>query len=162
MLGTCLANFTHEDNINILNSIRILLCESSVFILSFDTTQDKQTIYNAYNNNSLYQFYLNIFRVLGKSALSKNFDSESFSHLCEIVESDDYTEMQGKLIANKSQSFTFDDHTISIEKDNQYHLVNSRKFKNKYLQTLLNFCKFKVIDIIKQNNNNLIFFILKK
>ena len=162
MLGTCLANFTHEENINILNSIRMLLCESSVFIISFDTTQDKEIIYNGYNTNSVYQFYLNMLRVFGKSTLSKNFNPESFSHLCEIVESDDYTEMQGKLIANKSQSFTLGNDIISIEKGAQYHLVNSRKFKNEYLQTLLSFCRFKVIDVIKQSNNNLVFFILKK
>ena len=162
MLGTCLAHFTQEENINILNTIRMLLCESSVFIISFDTTQDKEIIYNGYNTDSVYQFYLNMLRVLGKSTLSKNFDPESFSHRCEIVESDGYTEMQGKLIANKSQSFTLGGHAISIEKGNQYHLVNSRKFKNEYLQTLLRFCKFKVIDIIKQNCNSVVFFILKK
>ena len=162
MTGTCLSNFTHEENINILNNIRNLLCPSSVFILSFDTTQDKEIIYNGYNNNSLYQFYLNIFRVLGENILSKNYNPESFSHLCKVVENSNYTEMQGRLIANKSQSFNLGDYTISIKKDNQYHLVNSRKFKNEYLQTLLRFCKFKVIDIIKQNNNSLVFFILKK
>ncbi|MSO13522.1 L-histidine N(alpha)-methyltransferase [Rickettsiales endosymbiont of Trichoplax sp. H2] len=162
MLGTCLANLTNEENISILNSIRVLLCESSVFIISFDTTQNKQVIYDAYKNNSVYQFYLNMLRVFGKSTLSKNFDPELFSHLCEIVESSDDTKMQGKLVANKSQSFTLGNDIISIEKGAQYHLVNSRKFKKNYLQTLLSFCRFKVIDVIKQSNNNLVFFILKK
>ncbi len=37
--------------------------------------------------------------------------------------------MQGKLVANKSQSFTLGNDIISIEKGAQYHLVNSRKFK---------------------------------
>ena len=43
----------------------------------------------------------------------------------DIVENSNYTEMQGRLIANKSQSFILGDYRISIKKDNQYHLENN-------------------------------------
>lgn len=162
MMGSCLSNLTDEENISILNNIRRLLCESSVFIISFDTTQDKKSILKAYSNKYVYQFYLNMLRILKRNNLSKNFNPELFSHLCRVVENKNYTEMQGLLKTNEPQTFTIGSHMISIKKDTQYHLVTSRKFKNEYLKKLLNFCEYNIIDIIGRNNNNLLFFILKK
>lgn len=80
-LGSNIGNFSHEETIDFLSSVRKKMVAGDIFFIGFDLQKDPETILSAYNDASgtTKDFNLNLLHRIN-SELGANFNVEQFSH----------------------------------------------------------------------------------
>jgi uncharacterized SAM-dependent methyltransferase len=123
--GTLICSGTEEDVENGLENISNILASGEYFIFGVDLTNNENTLAAAYDTNLSYELLLNAMYGIKYAVNDLDFDARAFDLVFKWDKS--CATIKLSLRANKSQKICINNHDISINKDDEFHMLNSRK-----------------------------------
>jgi len=123
--GTLISAGTEDDVENGLENISNILASGEYFIFGVDLTNDENALAAAYDTNLSYELLLNAMYGIKDAINDSHFDARAFDFVFEWDKS--CMTVKFSLRANKSQKICINNHDILINKDDEFHMLNSRK-----------------------------------
>lgn len=144
-LGSNIGNFTYDECLAFLTSVRKKLNKGDIFLIGFDLQKDPQVILNAYNDKSdvTKSFNINLLKRINRE-MGANFNPEKFGHYPTY---DPATgEAKSFLISKFKQEVQLngEDNQISFDEGECIYTETSRKYTLKQIDELAGMSGFEV------------------
>jgi L-histidine N-alpha-methyltransferase len=136
-LGSSVGNFTHQESVEMLSSLRAVMQMQDRFLLGMDMVKPKAILENAYNDSVglTRSFNLNLLNHINRE-LNGNIDPAHFEHLAFFNEHQHQIEMHLKV--TRPIQAMIDDLGLSVEMETNQtiHTEISRKFTKQSAEKL--------------------------
>ncbi len=125
--GSTIGNFTHEQAVQFLRSVRTLMGDGASLVIGADMVKDEATLVAAYDDAQgvTARFNKNLLVRINRE-LGGNFDLESFDH--RAVWNDEHKRMEMHLVSRTDQLVNAAGHTFAFMAGESLHTENSHKF----------------------------------
>lgn len=152
--GTLICAGTEEDVENGLENISNILASGEYFIFGVDLTNDENALAAAYDTNLSYELLLNAMYGIKYAINDLDFDARAFDFVYKWDKS--CTTVKFSLRANKSQKICINNHDIVIKKDDEFHMLNSRKTSESEVESRLQKFDMTIEDsfMLKEDSNS--------
>ena len=157
-LGSNIGNFTPEEREDFFRRVAAALTDGSTFAFGADLVKSPAVLEAAYNDSQgvTAEFNRNILQHLNYE-LAADFDVDRFKHAAFYNEREGRIEMH--LESLMEQNVHINGYTISFERGETIHTENSYKFKVSDLESELNECGLRVVDVVLDEPNGFGFWI---
>ncbi len=136
-LGSSIGNFTREQAVGFLNTIRTLAGPNASFLIGIDLRKERSLLEKAYDDAQgvTAAFNLNLLERMNRELLA-DFDLNAFKHLARYDEQKGRVEMH--LVSRKKQTVYFADSgfTVRFEAGESIHTENSYKYSMEEIEDL--------------------------
>lgn len=161
LIGSTLGNLVDNDLSHFLKMLNGCLKLGEHFLFTVDTCHDEALLKAYYDNIYLKELCLNIMRFLKDKALAdQHFNPELFSLVYNWNKEKEQVELSLK--AEASQGLMLDGEPISIEKEQSYHVLTSRKFSIQSISKLAEQYGFKLSFSYSIPNNHMLLAAIEK
>ncbi|WP_283149432.1 ergothioneine biosynthesis protein EgtB [Silvimonas soli] len=125
--GSTIGNFSPQEAVTLLRSVRRLLGEDALMIIGADLAKDEATLHQAYNDRQgvTARFNKNLLRRIN-TELNGDFDLDAFDHLA--LWNERHSRMEMHLVSRIDQIVNAAGHTFAFRAGERLHTENSYKF----------------------------------
>lgn len=145
--GTVFSAGDDKDSALLIENFVNLLDRNEHLILSADISDVEESLTMAYNTDLAYQLMLNAMFGIKNHVNDENFDPTAFELIFQWNKQT--TTAETFLKATKAQSITIKGAQYSIDNGAIYSMLNSRKTSIRKIESLLDTCSVKIVDIFQ-------------
>ncbi len=158
--GSTIGNFIPSEAENLLKNFSTILGSGSYMIIGVDLIKPKKILENAYNDSKgiTARFNSNILKSVNTIVGSK-LDKKNFKHYAFFNDKKKRIEMH--LICKVRHSVSMLNQIINFKEGESIHTENSYKYTTEGFSKILKNSGFKILKILKDQNNFFSMFILK-
>lgn len=135
-IGSSIGNFSPEDAVRVLRTVREQLQPGDTLLLGTDMVKEESALLAAYDDAAgvTAEFNRNMLHRLNRE-LGADFVVEQFTH--QTIWNEAESRMEMHLVSNASQSVTIDDQVLHFAAGETIHTENSYKFTQRAIDWLL-------------------------
>ncbi|MCE3230610.1 MAG: hypothetical protein K0R52_538 [Alphaproteobacteria bacterium] len=147
---TIFGNNNDENISRFLNKIGMMLRDDEYLLFGIDTNKNESTLEAAYNTSLTYEILLNIMYHLKNKFNLKGFNPRAFDFIYRWNAPQSIAEFY--LVSLSDQILNIRDQKIIINKNQEFNILNSKKFDVEQIKTFLNLEKLTIKEIITPND----------
>lgn len=144
-----LANNDEKDISIFFNNIGNLMKKGDILLFGVDTNHDEEILENCYNTNLIRELLLNVMHYLKSRLDLSNFNSKAFDLVYRWNSIESVVELYLKPL--KQQNFKIRDMDFFIKENQEFNIINSRKFKLPHIKNYISQFGLVVKKIISLN-----------